>query len=883
MKSGRRKLGNVFAFAAIFATLAFVSVGVASADTTVSQPKIDLFVQKAEFLFTHDTNIDHSQNFDFEVEWGAGVWNPQNLNNVTYTIRTTKDFRYTNNYELYLNGTEICPILPCTHIGDNYTWEIPLEDHYCSCIEFTLGNETVVQDRPWADLMVDKEKEGNYTRVSITFTPRSDIDANLIISGRNISVSAYPPEFEIEESFLYYINFYCEADNLIQNKSYNFSVVVEGLNRVEGWFERPYGWSESLFKIISLPVSGLGSITVQYDVPVKWSYNPSVPKYTQSIQIRRNQPPIASFTYHPENPIVNQTITFNASNSTDSDGNVTNYEWCFGDGNTETEKITTHSYSLAGDYIVNLTVRDNDNATNTTSKVVKVYPEVTTTTKITFSKPMYESSITHKSLNFVPHIASNNTTSVPIIDLLDAIDQNMVAASFIGWKSNSVIINITNYADHGLEIKVPKGLILNSFDGSKSNMAAGEIFGMITTSPLPNGWFVFIFYSPTSRIILDIYESKNYFISAYGVEFNKPTPGYKKEFSIGSINYDIQKILETTDAFHSWDKSTDAIQSAIWCYTDDISKEELMSKRENVRDKEILDAKTMLNLAGFETTSKKLFSEEISIPTANMQERLEDDNVMVYVNKKSESSRIGYKKAKGGYRWVILDVIIKNKMDEPLDFDVHDIKLRNNDNRIDVYDYSSYGTNRLDYAFKSTSAPPLPSKDTYRGEVAFEVPNNVSNLKMIFDIERFYVEIMLVDSQNPDTVPVSDFTPAYKIGEKAKDENIVVTVNSKRETEVIKDRKAEENRTFLILNITIENTGTDNLSYSPYSFAVQDENGYLFEEHYTTTYLENAFESGHLQPGQEYQGEISFEISKSSENIEMWYSPYSGPYIYVEL
>ncbi len=63
----------------------------------------------------------------------------------------------------------------------------------------------------------------------------------------------------------------------------------------------------------------------------------------------------------------------------------------------------------------------------------------------------------------------------------------------------------------------------------------------------------------------------------------------------------------------------------------------------------------------------------------------------------------------------------------------------------------------------------------------------------------------------------------------------------------------------------------------------KDENGYLFEDRYTTIYLGNAFESGHLQPGQEYQGEISFEIPKSSENIEMWYSPYSGPYIYVEL
>lgn len=140
---------------------------------------------------------------------------------------------------------------------------LPLENRYASDIQFTLGNETVVQDKPWADLMVDKEKEGNYTRVRITFTPILDIDASLIISGSIINVSAYPPEFEIAESFLNYIDFFCEADNFIQNKSYNFSVVVEGLNRVEGWFERPYGWSESLSENISLPVSGLGSITVQ--------------------------------------------------------------------------------------------------------------------------------------------------------------------------------------------------------------------------------------------------------------------------------------------------------------------------------------------------------------------------------------------------------------------------------------------------------------------------------------------------------------------------------------------------------------------------------------------------------------------------------------------
>ena len=87
-----------------------------------------------------------------------------------------------------------------------------------------------------------------------------------------------------------------------------------------------------------------------------------------------SQVPIAYFTYEPQNPVVNQLITFNASNSTDPDGTITNYEWDFGDGNVTntTEAIINHSYASAGDYTANLTVTDNDGATNTTSKLITV-------------------------------------------------------------------------------------------------------------------------------------------------------------------------------------------------------------------------------------------------------------------------------------------------------------------------------------------------------------------------------------------------------------------------------------------------------------------------------------------------------------------------------
>ena len=88
-----------------------------------------------------------------------------------------------------------------------------------------------------------------------------------------------------------------------------------------------------------------------------------------------NLPPIANFTYTPENPVVNQTITFNASNSSDPDGFIVKYVWNFGDSSAGEGKVVTHSYSSPVDYIVTLNVIDDEGAKNTTSREVKVKEE----------------------------------------------------------------------------------------------------------------------------------------------------------------------------------------------------------------------------------------------------------------------------------------------------------------------------------------------------------------------------------------------------------------------------------------------------------------------------------------------------------------------------
>jgi PKD repeat protein len=70
--------------------------------------------------------------------------------------------------------------------------------------------------------------------------------------------------------------------------------------------------------------------------------------------------PVASFTFSPLSPAVGENVTFDASASYDPDGTIVSYEWGFGDGSTDTGMVVTHTYEVGGNYVVTLTVADDD-------------------------------------------------------------------------------------------------------------------------------------------------------------------------------------------------------------------------------------------------------------------------------------------------------------------------------------------------------------------------------------------------------------------------------------------------------------------------------------------------------------------------------------------
>ena len=87
---------------------------------------------------------------------------------------------------------------------------LPLKEGFTTCIDFQLPEETV-QSNPWADMVVNTMDEDGYTRLNITFIPRTPlVSGGPIFRGKIIDFS-YPPEFEVDVFFPdYRIDFYAD-------------------------------------------------------------------------------------------------------------------------------------------------------------------------------------------------------------------------------------------------------------------------------------------------------------------------------------------------------------------------------------------------------------------------------------------------------------------------------------------------------------------------------------------------------------------------------------------------------------------------------------------------------------------------------------------------
>jgi len=85
-----------------------------------------------------------------------------------------------------------------------------------------------------------------------------------------------------------------------------------------------------------------------------------------------NHSPVASIVVNPGNGQSPLTVQFDASGSSDQDGDALTYRWAFGDGSEGSGQRTEHTYYTTGTINATLTVTDTHNATSTASVPILV-------------------------------------------------------------------------------------------------------------------------------------------------------------------------------------------------------------------------------------------------------------------------------------------------------------------------------------------------------------------------------------------------------------------------------------------------------------------------------------------------------------------------------
>ena len=131
---------------------------------------------------------------------------------------------------------------------------------------------------------------------------------------------------------------------------------------------------------------------------------------------RLNQPPVPAFSYTPLEPEAGELITFDASSSYDSDGELDQIWWDFGDGDSAIGAIVQHRFSASGEHTITVTVSDQDgDVTALESRIFVAQAQTTPTAAFTWA------AVSEKGTRLQRALRAGDSI---LLDAMDSFDPN---------------------------------------------------------------------------------------------------------------------------------------------------------------------------------------------------------------------------------------------------------------------------------------------------------------------------------------------------------------------------------------------------------------------------------------------------------------------------
>jgi len=115
----------------------------------------------------------------------------------------------------------------------------------------------------------------------------------------------------------------------------------------------------------------------RYDVTLEVvDSNGTTDSISKTIVVKGDDP-TAAFSFSPSEPLPDETVSFDASESTAPAGSIENYEWRFEVSDTYRDQTSygssfSHTYTENGEYDVTLEIEDNGGATDAITKTIKI-------------------------------------------------------------------------------------------------------------------------------------------------------------------------------------------------------------------------------------------------------------------------------------------------------------------------------------------------------------------------------------------------------------------------------------------------------------------------------------------------------------------------------
>lgn len=119
-----------------------------------------------------------------------------------------------------------------------------------------------------------------------------------------------------------------------------------------------------------------------------------------------------------------------------------------------------------------------------------------------------------------------------------------------------------------------------------------------------------------------------------------------------------------------------------------------------------------------------------------------------------------------------------------------------------------------------------------------------------------------VGQNNDNTSKTQEQQKEYKVADVVKLGDREFVVNSVRRANALGYSTPKAGKEFVVVNVTIRNLGTDEVSYNPFDFKVQDANG--AQESSTFASLDDSLSSGTLAPNGKVTGSMPFEVPEGT-------------------